>query len=168
MKAILTEHSEIAENLFSTYAISRYNTVASYNWLGKGSVIKTLKDGYYLSAIGIADASFQQVIKQTTNFISACYGIKSFSGGEKDKKRYATNPAVLPTTKEAFIDNIKRIHFQAITRQKLNENFQPELNSQKFERKKTYPIGQCPINLPDGGELVPDLILKMIIYSYKS
>ena len=38
------------------------DTVASFFGVGKGTVIKHLKDGYPLSAIGNADSQFKDVI----------------------------------------------------------------------------------------------------------
>ena len=39
-------------------------------------MIKVLKDGYDLSAVGNVDAPLLKVIAQATHFISACYGMK--------------------------------------------------------------------------------------------
>ena len=71
IKATLSKHSEIVENLLPAHAITGCDTVASYYGLGKGSVINVLKAGYELSAIGNMDAPFQQVLHQATSFISA-------------------------------------------------------------------------------------------------
>ncbi|KAI9522133.1 hypothetical protein NQZ68_039057 [Dissostichus eleginoides] len=50
IKATLSKHSEIVENLLPARAISGCDTVASYYGLGKGSVIKVLKAGAELSS----------------------------------------------------------------------------------------------------------------------
>ena len=63
-------------NLLPAHAISGCDTVACYLGIGKGRVIKHLKEGCDLSAIGNVDAPLQQVIDQATRFISACYGTK--------------------------------------------------------------------------------------------
>lgn len=76
IQSTLAKHTQIVEHLLPAHAISGCDTVASYYGLGKGSVIKALKDGYDLSAIGNMDAPLQQVLEQATAFISACYGIK--------------------------------------------------------------------------------------------
>ena len=76
IKSTLAKHSQIVKNLLPAHAISGCNTVVSYYGLGKGFVIKVLKAGYELSAIGNVDAPFKQVLNQATAFISACYGIK--------------------------------------------------------------------------------------------
>ncbi|KAI9528029.1 hypothetical protein NQZ68_024785 [Dissostichus eleginoides] len=116
IKVTPSKHSEIVENLLPAHAISGCDTVASYYGLGKGSVIKVLKAGYQLSAIGNMDAPFQQVLDPATAFISACYGIKENTDmshtrllvwGEKNGKGHmsAPNLAALPPTNEAFIEN---------------------------------------------------------------
>ncbi|KAJ4940719.1 hypothetical protein JOQ06_027014 [Pogonophryne albipinna] len=125
IKATLSKHSEIVENLLPAHAISGCDTVASYYGLGKGSVINVLKAGYQLSAIGNMDAPFQQVLDPATAFISACYGIKESTdmshtrllvlGGKNGKGHMsAPNLAALPPTNEAFLENVKRAHFQAM------------------------------------------------------
>ena len=68
------KHKKIVANLLPAHAISGCDTVACY--LGIGRVIKHLKEGCDLSAIGNVDAPLQQVIDQATRFISACYGMK--------------------------------------------------------------------------------------------
>ena len=70
MKSTLAKKKQIVKHLLPAHAISGCDTVASYYGLGKGSVIKALKAGYDLSAIGNVDAPFQQVLDQATAFIS--------------------------------------------------------------------------------------------------
>lgn len=76
LKATLAKHQEIAKNILPVHAISGCDTATCYFGIGKGSVIKALKVGYELSAIGNVDAPLQQVIDQATVFFSACYGIE--------------------------------------------------------------------------------------------
>ncbi|KAJ8409789.1 hypothetical protein AAFF_G00218480 [Aldrovandia affinis] len=92
IKSTLAKHSQIVKNLLPAHAISGCDTVASYYGLGKGSVIKVLKAGNDLSAIGNVDAPFQQVLDQATAFISACYGIKEST----DIKLREERPELLP------------------------------------------------------------------------
>ena len=62
--------------VLSDKVISECDTVACYLGIGKGRVIKHLKEGCDLSAIGNVYAPLQQVIDQATRFILACYGMK--------------------------------------------------------------------------------------------
>ncbi len=180
IKTTLSKHSQIVGNLWPAHAILGCDTVASYYGLGKGSVIKVLKAGYELSAIGNIDAPFQQVLDQGTAFISACYGIKESMDmsqtrllvwGKKNGKGHMSSPklAALPPTKEAFIENVKRAHFQAMLWRNLNINLPPALNPEEFGWKRDscnrLPI---PTNLPEDAKLVPDYILEMIRCGCKS
>ena len=180
INASVTKHANIIENLLPGHALSGCDTVASYYGLGKGSVIKALKAGYDLSAIGNTGVHLQQVIKQATNFISACYGIKdstdmshtrSLVCGKKYGNGYmsATNLAAIPPTKVAFIDNVKRAHFQTILWRNLDKDLTVELNPLEFGWKKdTANKSLDPMNLPEGSKLVPDYILEMIKCGCKS
>ena len=76
IKLTQAKHKEIVTNLLPAHAISGCDTVACYLGIGKGRVIKHLKERCDLSAIGNVDAPLQQVIDQATRFISACYGMK--------------------------------------------------------------------------------------------
>ena len=77
IKLTQTKHKEIVTNLLPVHAISGCDTVACYLGIGKGRVIKHLKEECDLSAIGNVDAPLQQVIDEATCFISACYGMKN-------------------------------------------------------------------------------------------
>ena len=76
IKLTQAKHKEIVTNLLCAHAISGCDTVACYLGIGKGRVIKHLKEGCDLSAIGNVDAPLQHVIDQANCFISACYGMK--------------------------------------------------------------------------------------------
>ena len=75
IKLTQAKHKEIVTNLLPAHAISGCDTVACYLGIGKGRVIKHLKEGCDLSAIGNVDAPLQQLIDQATRFISARYGM---------------------------------------------------------------------------------------------
>ena len=112
-------------NLLPAHAISGCDTVACYLGIGKGRVIKHLKEGCDLSAIVNVDAPLQQVLDQAVRFISACYGMEDSTDmshtrllvwGEKNGKGHSSSPnlASLPPTREAFIQNVKKAHFQTV------------------------------------------------------
>ena len=50
------------KNLLPAHAISGCDTTACYFGIGKCTVIKVLKDGYDLSAVGNVDAPLPEVI----------------------------------------------------------------------------------------------------------
>ena len=76
IKVTQTKHRGILKNLLPAHALSGCDTTACYFGIGKCTVIKVLKDGYDLSAVGNVDAPLLKVIAQATHFISACYGMK--------------------------------------------------------------------------------------------
>ena len=63
------QHRDIVENLLPAHAMSGCDTVASYFGIGKSIVIKVLKDGNDLSAVGIKNSSLQDVIHQASGFL---------------------------------------------------------------------------------------------------
>ena len=67
------KHNEIVTNLLPAHAISGCDTVACYLGIGKGRLIKHLKEGCDLSAIGNVDAPLQQVIDQATRYFSVLW-----------------------------------------------------------------------------------------------
>ena len=180
IKATLAKQTQIVKHLLPAHALSGCDTVASYHGLGKGSVIKVLKAGCDLSAIGNVDAPFQQVLDQATTFISACYGIaesidmshtRLLVWGKKNGKGHMSSPnlAALPPTKESFIENVKRAHLQAYMWRNLNMDQPPTLNPEEFGWKKDIcNRSLIPIHLPENAKRVPDYILKMIRCGCKS
>ena len=180
IEATVKKHCNIINNLLPAHAISGCDTVACYYSVGKGSVLKNLKAGHDLSAIGNADIPFEQVVKQATAFISACYGIKNSTDMSHTRllvwgKRYGKgcvsgpNLATLPPTKESFIENIKRAHLQALLWRNLDKGLSSEFNPVEYGwERDTTNKSLCPINLPEGAKLVPDYILEMIKCGCKS
>ena len=92
---------DVIKGLLPAHALSGCDTVASYFGIGKGMVIKTLKDCHELSAIGNSAARLEEVIQQATRFISACYGMKGNSDmshtrllvwGKKNGKGHTSSP----------------------------------------------------------------------------
>ena len=67
---------KIIKELLPAHAVSGCDTVACYFGVGKGSVVKILRAGFDLSAIGEINSPLEKVIEQATAFISACYAVK--------------------------------------------------------------------------------------------
>ena len=144
-----------------------------YLGIGKGRVIKHLKEGCDLSAIGNVDAPLQEVIDQATRFISACYGMKDSTDmshtrglvwGKKNGKSHSSSPTVasLPPTREAFTENVKRAHFQTVLWRTINidpRQLKPEEFGWKMDTDNKSLSLIC---LPDDTKPAPDYILEMI------
>ena len=168
IKLTQAKHKEIVTNLLPAHAISGCDTVACYLGIGKGRVIKHLKEGCDLSAIGNVDAPLQHVIDQANRFISACYGMKDSTDmshtrllvwGKKNGKGHSSSPnlASLPPTREAFIENVKRAHFQTVLWRTINidpRQLKPEEFGWKMD---TDNKSLSPIGLPDDTKPAPRL-----------
>ncbi|CAM1327981.1 Uncharacterised protein at_DN0501 [Pycnogonum litorale] len=57
------------------HALSGCNTVVTYFGIGKGTVIRVLRAGHTLSAVGDVNADLVDVCKQAIAFIGVCYGM---------------------------------------------------------------------------------------------
>ena len=174
------KHRNIVKHILPAHAISGCDTVACCFGIGKVSVVKTLRAGYKLNAVGIVDASFNDVIDQATTFMSACYGVKDATDmsqtrlvvwGAKNGKGYTSAPnlSALPPTREAFAENMKRAHYQAILWRTLDTKDLPELNTEDYGWKKDISNKSLtPSAIPDGVKLAPDYIMEMIRCGCKS
>ena len=173
IKLTQTKHKEIVTNLLPAHAISGCDTLACYLGIGKGRVIKHLKEGCDLSAIGNVDAPLQQVIDQATRFISACYGMKDSTDmphtrllvwGKKNGKGHSSSPnlASLPPMRDAFIENVKKAPFQTVLWRTINidpRQLKPEESGWKMDTdNKSLSL----IGLQDDTKPAPDYILGMI------
>jgi len=60
----------------AAHGLTGCNTVAELHGIGRGTVIKQLKEGHTLDHLGNLDSSVDEAVMQATKFISA-YGSKS-------------------------------------------------------------------------------------------
>ena len=130
--------------------------------------------------MGSMDAPFHQVIEQATAFISACYGIQNSSDmshtrllawGKKNGKGHTSAPnlAALPPTKEAFLENVKRAHFQSALWRNVDGRIPPAWDPENFGWDEDIPNRTLnPTTLPAHCKAAPDYILDMIKCGCKS
>ena len=167
------KHSEIVEGILPVHSRSSCDTVASYFGIGKATVLKTLRSGHSLNLLGAPGHSMEYVAQQATSFISACYGQTNYSTmseirlkawlsktgkGSSTPKLYT-----LPPKTEAFKENVKRAHNQALVWQSLEAQNPPELDSTEYgwvndDQNKSLQ----PVTLPDEVELVLEMVLHLI------
>ena len=168
------KHQMIAKNLLPAHALSGCDTVATYFGIGKGTVLRVLRAGHTLSAVGDVRADLADVYKQATTFISACYGRKNAVDmsqarvqlwAAKNGKGVTSSPKLcsLPPTNEAFFENVKRAHYQAILWRSLQENNPPPLDPEEYgwikeETTKTL----TPVILPENAICAPEYILRLM------
>ena len=75
IKSAVKKHSKIVADLLPAHSLSGCHTVVCCYGIGKGTVVKKLQARYDLSAIENIDTPLEDVLKQSTAFISACYGL---------------------------------------------------------------------------------------------
>ena len=175
----VASNKNILKDLPQAHALTGCDTVATCHGIGKCKVLKLLEQGYALPAVGDVNADMEDVILQATSFVSACYGIKNsvdmtqtrlLVWGKKTGrgKITASHLCELPPTTEAFIQNIKRAHYQAIIWRNIDidpRNLDLECYGWKKDREKKISI---PIMLPGNTPPAPNFILQLIRCSCKS
>ena len=115
----------------------------------------------------------ESVIQQATSFISACYGQTNCSTMSETRLKVwlsktgkgSSTPKLctLPPTTEAFKENVKRAHHQALVWQSLEAQNPPELDSTEYgwvKDDQNKPLQ--PVTLPDEVELAPEMVLRLI------
>ena len=132
--------------------------------------IKTLRSGHSLSLLGTPGNSMASVIQQATSFIFACYGQTHCSSMletrlkvwlSKTGRRSSTPKlCTLPPTTEAFKENVKRAHHQALVWRSLEPENPPQLETAEFgwlqdDQNKSLQ----PVTLPDEVEIAPEMVL---------
>ncbi|MEL7308361.1 MAG: hypothetical protein AAGK05_11175 [Pseudomonadota bacterium] len=168
----VAKHIDIIPELLAAHALTGCDTVACFYGIGKTTVLKVLQSGLSLSLLGHVDASFSSVLKQATDFLIACYGLKSCSTmsqarlrawATKTGKGYTSTPRLcsLPPTSEAFEQNVKRAHYQTAVWLSIEDL--PTLNVEEFGWKKDATNKTLlPTALPITVNSAPDSVLRLI------
>ena len=123
--------------------------------------------------LGVPGHSMKSVIQQATSFISAYNGqtncdtmsearVKVWLS--KTGKGSSSTPKLctLPPTTEAFEENVKRAHHQALIWQSLQVHNPPELDSTEYGWVKDDQNKSLqPVILPDEVKLAPEMIRRL-------
>ena len=124
IRATAKVHANILPNLLAAHGLSGCDTVAPYYGIGKMKILATLKQGNHsLRCIGDSNANLPDVVKQATSFMLACYGVPKLDSMTQArailwKTRVGRGSSTMPTlcssppTDPAFMENLKRSHFQ--------------------------------------------------------
>lgn len=127
IKATVEKHGHTIEDLLPAHVLSGCDTVAALWSVGKGTVLKTVKEGMKrLDKLGEVSESFETIRLQATAFVASCYGHPSCESNTtalryevwlKKMSNHKLNSApdlkVLPPTSEAFEQHVLRAHLQA-------------------------------------------------------
>ena len=176
IRATANANRNIIPDLLAAHALSGCDTSSCYFGIGKGKVVKTLRtQNYPVSLLGDPNADFEQVLKQSINFVAACYSVTGdhISMSSVRQKVWASRvgkppsccPKLcsLPPTSEAFAENVKRAHLQACVWKRATESDPPDMNPVDFGWKKNEDTKSLiPIMLPKDVELAPPEVLQLI------
>ena len=123
IRATAKEHANILPNLLAAHGLSGCDTVAPCYGFGKMKILITLKQGdHFLSCLGDSNANWPKV-KRATSFMVACYSVPKLDSMTQARENLwktrvgrgsSTMPKLcsLPPTDPAFMENLKRAHFQ--------------------------------------------------------
>ena len=175
IKASAKKHQGMTDQYVRAHVLSGCDTVSQFFGIGKGKVLKVIRDGLRLNKLGVLDSDMNDVYKEAEQFMLACYGAtksENMSAARYDiwlsklsKKNLSAAPQLksLPPTSEAFGEHVKRAHFQASHFLASDKPNPPEINPVEFgwaydERSKCYD----PITLPPDVAPAPVEVLQMI------
>ena len=123
IRATAKAHANILPKLLAAHGLSGCDTAAPCYGIGKMKILKTLKQGNHsLSCLGDSNAIWPDV-KHATSFMLACYGVPKLDSMTQARvnlwktrvgRGSSTMPKLcsLPPTDLAFMENLKRAHFQ--------------------------------------------------------
>ena len=77
IQASVKNCENVVPHLLAAHGLTGCDTVAKLHGIGKGTVIKKLKEGHTLDHLGNLDSSVDEPVMEATKFIGACYGSKS-------------------------------------------------------------------------------------------
>ena len=163
----------IVPSLVAAHALSGCDTVAPYCGIGKLTVVKKLRDGAQLNAIGDISADIETATEQAMLFISDCYGYKTASMTDcriqlwiqKTSKARKSAPPLktLPPTDEAFTENVKRAILQIIIWYSTMEADPPDTDPTLYGwLKDIVNKVLVAVGLPDNVSTAPEAVLNMI------
>ena len=182
IRSTLNKNKDIILDLPAAHALSGCDTTACLYGIGKATVVSILRtQSVPLSSVGDVSSQFEDVLKEATNFMTACYKMKT-DGSDMSSVRQkvwasrvgkapscAPKLCSLPPTSEAFRENVKRAHLQTCTWTHAVDTDPPSLDPVQFgwtkdETSKTL----VPVMLPKTVQLAPEDVLKLIKCSCES
>ena len=84
----VAKHPGVVPQLIAAHAVSGCDTIGCYHGIGKTKVVKVMSAGIELNHLGDPKASLDDVMKESTHFIGACYGQKCDPSDTMSSIRY--------------------------------------------------------------------------------
>ena len=150
--AIAKEHANILPNPLAVHVQSGCDTVAPCYGIGKMKILKTLKQGNHsLSCLGDSN-----VVKQATSFMLVCYGVSKLDSmtqarSNQWKTSVGRGSSTMPPTDPAFMEKLKRAHFQICIRKHALDLNVPDLDPVQYgwtkdKATKSLAAAHVPLN----------------------
>ena len=182
IRTTVNANKDIISDLPAAHALSGSDTTACYYGIGKGTVVKVLRSKTTLiPSLGDLSCPFEDVLKESTSFIAACYNTKTDETDMSSVRQKVWSSKVgkapscapklcsIPPTSEAFGENVKRAHLQASIWRKALDSDPPESDRLKFGWNKNEQLkALVPVMLPKEVPLAPQDVLKLIKCSCES
>ena len=110
--------------LIGAHALSGSDTDGCCFGIGKGKVVKALRDRYILPSLGDTNAELPDEVQESTIFIAACYGFpqreniktarqKIWKKRVGKSSKSVVKVSSLPPTAESILENVNQAHLQA-------------------------------------------------------
>lgn len=165
-------HPVLIPQVLAIHGISGCDTVAACYGIGKTIAVTVSKKGFLLNSLGVVDALWSDVEKETTEFMAAAYNESGETMSEcrlqqwaKKTSKSAGAPKLcsLPPTTEAFVENMKRAHFQVAQWYAALESDPPPLAPLDYGwEADDVNRSLSAIPVPAGVSPAPDYVLWLI------
>ncbi|KAL8595126.1 hypothetical protein ACOMHN_019164 [Nucella lapillus] len=164
-------HPVLIPQVLAIHGISGCDTVAACYGIGKTIAVNVSKKGFLLNSLGVVDALWSDVEKETTEFMAAAYNGSGVTMSEcrlqqwaKKTSKCAGAPKLcsLPPTTEAFVENMKRAHFQVAQWYAALESDPPLAPLDYDWEADDVNRSLSAIPVPAGVSPAPEYILRLI------
>jgi len=163
-------HPALITQIVAIHAISGCDTVAACYGIAKTRTVTVSKKGFLLNSLGVVDVFWDDVVKETTEFMVAAYGGSGVATSEcrqwlwvhkTARSMAAPKLCSLPPTTKAFVENMKRAHFQVTQWYAALDSDPPPLDPRDYGWKADS-INKSLSAVPAGVFLAPDYVLRLI------
>ena len=182
IKSTISANKDNILGLPAAHALSGSDTTACHYGKGKRTVVNILQTKLVtLSSIGDLTFQFEDVLKEVTNSIAACYKMLTDGSdmisvrGKVWASRVGKAPSCapklhsLPPTSEVFCESVKRVHLQTCTWKHAVDTNPPDLDAVDCGWTKDVTTKTLvPVMLPKNVQFAPEDVLKLIKFSCES
>jgi len=172
--ATVNKYPDIIKHILPLHVLTGCDTVSSIYSIGKIKAAKTLLKGHVPPPLGSDEFDIETMIRQATEFITACYGSKcngtmshvrfnmwQYKTGHSQSKTFKL-PS-LPPTSEAFALHVRRAHYQACTWRAALESDPPKINPTDYGWKADHSTKTLlPVALPAQVLPAPAAVLSLL------